>query len=55
MANRRAIFTQADVTRAVKGALAAGQLVARMEIDRDGKIVVIFGEPGQAKEVNDWD
>jgi hypothetical protein len=41
MANRPAQFKQADVTRAVKGAVAAGLSVGRVEIDRDGKIIVI--------------
>jgi hypothetical protein len=36
-------FTQADVTRAVKGAVAAGVAVQRVEIDRDGRVVLVFG------------
>ncbi|MGR3368819.1 MAG: hypothetical protein ACU0CC_07570 [Sagittula sp.] len=55
MTNRPTIFKQADVTRAVKGVVAAGLSVARTEIDRDGKIVVIIGAPGSAKDANDWD
>ncbi len=35
---------QVDVVRAVKGALAAGLTVARVEVDGSGKIVVICGE-----------
>ena len=34
-------FRQADLTRAVRGARAAGLEVARIEIDRDGKIVIL--------------
>lgn len=41
MANTPASFKQADVTRAVKGAVAAVLSVGRVEIDRDGKIIVI--------------
>lgn len=40
MANPRAAFKQADVTRATKGVIAAGVPVGRVEIARDGKIVI---------------
>lgn len=44
MPNTRATVKQIDVTRAVKGAAAAGLAVGRVEIDpRSGKIV-IFSE-----------
>lgn len=39
-------FKQADITRAVKGAKAAGLRVTRFEIDPLGKIVV-FSDPVQ--------
>lgn len=48
MSNRAASFKQIDVTRAAKGALAAGLDVVRMEIDRDGKIVIYT----KADEIN---
>ena len=54
MANRAAPFKQIDVTRAAKGALAAGLPVARMEIDRDGKIIIVV-DNGSTSTVNDWD
>ena len=38
-------FRQADVTRAVRAVVAAGCEVRRVEIDRDGKIVLIMIEP----------
>lgn len=49
-------FKQIDVTRAIKGTLAAGLPVKRTEIDRTGKIVVIVdtGDPDD-NEANDWD
>ncbi len=37
-------FRQSDVVRAIKAAEAAGKNVARVEIDREGKIVVILGK-----------
>jgi hypothetical protein len=35
-------FRQRDVTRALRGANAAGRDVLRVEIDRDGKIVLVL-------------
>jgi len=35
-------FRQQDVTKAVKGATAAGVSIARVEIGRDGKIVLVM-------------
>lgn len=40
---RPAIFTQGDVTKALKGVKAAGGIPQRVEIDRFGKIVVLLG------------
>lgn len=54
MSNPRAQFKQIDLTRAAKGVLAAGLSVGRMEIDTDGKIVIVIGEPGSVAEKNDW-
>lgn len=36
-------FKQSDVTRAVKAVTATGMTVARVEIGRDGKIIVVIG------------
>jgi len=44
MARAPVIFKQADVTRAVKGVTAAGQAVARVEIDPNGRIVIVTTE-----------
>jgi hypothetical protein len=49
-------FKQRDVTQAVKGVIAAGMKVARCEIDREGKIILIagdgvLGKPTDAEEV----
>lgn len=48
----QARFTQADLKRAVAGVVAAGQAIARIEIDRDGKIVIIPGS-AQSRTGND--
>jgi hypothetical protein len=47
MARRSFTFKQGDVTRAVRAVKAAGLDVARVEVDKDGKVVVITGTPQQ--------
>jgi hypothetical protein len=51
-------FRQLDVTRAVKAVAAAGVHIARIEIDKSGKIVIITvdptDQPGET-EANEWD
>ena len=55
----RARFSQADVTRAYRGAVKAGMPVQRIEIcPATGRIVVIAGLPLPAhfsSEPNEWD
>jgi|HubBroStandDraft_6_1064221.scaffolds.fasta_scaffold4253676_2 hypothetical protein len=41
MARAPSTFKQGDVTRAVRGAFAAGARSVRVEVDKDGRIVVI--------------
>jgi hypothetical protein len=50
-------FKQADLTRAIKGARAAGINVARIEIGKDGKIVILPTQSVAALEIaqNEWD
>lgn len=51
MARGRCTFKQQDVTRLLKATVAAGIEVQRIEIDRDGKMVVVAGKKlGQANE-----
>ena len=49
------IFKQTDLLRAIKTFQKAGLPVARAEIDRDGKIIVVTGEGTQAGAGNEWD
>ena len=53
MSRDQQIFKQADVTRALKGTLNAGLPVQRVEIDREGKIVVITGKQPKHPEIED--
>jgi hypothetical protein len=46
-------FRQGDVTKALKGAVKAGLKVERVEIDRDGKIVVFTGKQPKHPEIED--
>jgi hypothetical protein len=58
MARGPATFRQQDVTRAVKAVAAAGVHIARIEIDKTGKIVIITAgptEPDETTESNEWD
>jgi hypothetical protein len=52
-------FKQRDVTKAVRAVVAAGAPVAKVEVDKEGKIVVVVGEPSKIgvndKEANEWD
>jgi hypothetical protein len=59
MARAPSTFRQLDVTRAVKAVAAAGVHIARVEIDKAGKIIIITAEaadrPSEVTEVNEWD
>jgi len=52
-------FRQQDVTRAVKAVTAAGVHIARVEIDKTGKIVIIAADTAERSDgktkANEWD
>jgi hypothetical protein len=51
-------FRQSDVVRAIKAVRVAGEEIARVEIDRDGKIVVVIVKAALhdgAGDYNEWD
>jgi hypothetical protein len=45
MPRRASIFTQADITRALRGAIKGGLTPQRIEIDAAGKIVIFCDGP----------
>jgi|HubBroStandDraft_6_1064221.scaffolds.fasta_scaffold269225_2 hypothetical protein len=55
MSRGRCAFKQRDVTRAVKAVAKAGVSVARVEVDKEGRIIVIAGKPNGDPVVNPWD
>ncbi len=60
MARGPCTFRQQNVTRALRATRAAGIEVQRVEIDKDGKIVVVAGKPTEPPregedECNEWD
>jgi len=59
MARGPCTFKQQDVTRALRATAAAGIEVRRVEIDKDGKIVLVTGksavlESSVQEGSNDW-
>lgn len=55
MARCACTFKQQDLTRALRGARAAGFTVQRAEIDKSGKIVVTFAGEGPSSPPDDLD
>lgn len=48
MANRPATIKQVDVTRSVKGAMAAGFAVGRIEVDQLAGKIIIYPKGAEA-------
>lgn len=56
MTQARAVrFKQSDVTRAINGCKKAGVRVGRVEIDANGKIVILSESVAPAAAANSWD
>jgi hypothetical protein len=49
------LFKEGDLRRAIKAFQKLGLPIARAEIERDGKIVVVTGEGNKGSTVNEWD
>jgi hypothetical protein len=49
-------FKQRDITRAMKAAKAAGFTTFRVEVTKDGTLVVVVAETdGPTVEINSWE
>ena len=60
MSRGQQTFKQRDVTKAIKATVKAGITVERVEIDKDGKIIIVTakaedGAIGKKQEKNEWD
>ena len=59
MSRGQQTFKQSDVTKALKATVKAGIAVKRVEIEKNGKIVVVTARPQDAdeekREHNEWD
>jgi len=51
---RKLRCTQIEISRAVKGAVAAGVPVTRVELEPDGKIVLFISEPILTQPKDDY-
>lgn len=54
---RPSTFRQRDAASLIKAATSAGLKVARVEVDREGKIVIITADQAAAEAdmANEWD
>jgi hypothetical protein len=48
-------FKKRDVKTALEAARAAGLDVQRVEIDKDGRIIIVTGKSNDGNAINEWD
>jgi hypothetical protein len=54
---RPCVFKQRDVTKALRAVAAAGMEIDRVEVGRDGKIVIFTAQSSESSDgaANEWD
>lgn len=55
MANRKAIFTQAEIARALKATRDAGYSIAKIEFDPKAGLRTFIGDQEITESQNEWD
>ena len=59
MARGPCTFRERDVTRAIRGVEAAGKKIRKVEVDKDGKVVIVIAQDDDDaavdSEKNEWD
>lgn len=55
LTRRPSTFKKSDIVRIVSGVQAAGLDVVRLEVQRDGLIVVVTGTPGEVSNAVELD
>ena len=60
MSRGQQTFKQRNVTKAIKATVKAGIAINRVEIDKDGKIIIVTAKAedavyGDSPEKNEWD
>lgn len=48
-------FKQADIAKAVKAVRSAGVDILRVEVDPNGKVVIVTATEAEQREDNSWD
>lgn len=54
MAQKPLTFRQRDLAAAMRAAKQAGMSPSRVEVDRDGKIVLVFPQTAE-RDASEWD